>query len=322
LFAPIFITVYDRLEHLRQCIDSLKKCPESEYTTLYIASDCAAIPEHENAISNVREYIKTIDGFYKIIPILRDNNLGGYQNATQALFHIFEQHETVIAMEDDVIVGKGFLNFINDGLIRFKDEPSVIGVCAYLPPGIYNETEECFFLQGRSPYGFGMWRDKEKNIYSYFDKKYINKTVLKFDFFRKFERTHPHVARSIPLILKSDFKPIDILTAIIMQDKGFFSYYPPTSISASRGNDGSGLHSGVNRLLQNQEVSDEIYTSGSVIQIEALKEMEKKIERSYRAPMIKVLNYFIYFTFRLPGFFSIYTLSREKVKKARLLLIK
>jgi len=55
---------------------------------------------------------------------------------------------------------------------------------------------------------------------------------------------------------------------------------------------------------------------------ETLKEMEKKIERSYSAPMIKVLTNFIYFTFRLPGFLSIYHFIQRESKKARLLLIK
>jgi len=56
------------------------------------------------------------------------------------------------------------------------------------PPGIYNETEEWVFFLAKVArlMAFGIWRDKGKNIYSYFELKiYSNKNSFKiFDFFR------------------------------------------------------------------------------------------------------------------------------------------
>jgi len=77
--------------------------------------------------------------------------------------------------------------------------------------GIYNEIRRAFSCKVARLNDLYCVIKKKYN--SYLIKKYINKTVLKFDFFRKFERTHPHVA-SQSKFLKSDFKPIDILTAI------------------------------------------------------------------------------------------------------------
>ena len=46
----------------------------------------------------------------------------------------------VIAIEDDIIVGKGFLHYINWGLETYADSPKVVGVSAYLPEFLEDET--------------------------------------------------------------------------------------------------------------------------------------------------------------------------------------
>lgn len=320
MYAPIFITVYDRLNHLKECINSLLECPESALTTLYIASDAAALPEHEKGIAAVRSYIVSITGFNKVVPIFREENVGAVANSYAGRDYVFETNSCLIRLEDDVVVGRGFLSFMNEGLMKYKDEMSVVGICGYLPPSISAEDHESFFLKGRAPYGFGIWKEKEEKILAHFDGEYIKEIFTDYQFFKTFEGTHPHVARAIPLITSGDFMPGDIVTAIIMQKFNFLAIYPPKSISVSRGNDGSGLHSGKNQELQNQIASDDVYNIRPNLDLSVDKGMEEKLSIYYRHVGIKIVNYMIYIFYRLHGGYFLYKLSRRLVKKVRKLI--
>jgi GT2 family glycosyltransferase len=103
--SPILITVYDRLSHLKQCVDSLKKCPEADRSRLYIASDHAASYKDTRRVAEVRCYVKKIKGFKEVVLIERDENIGAEKNFSNAKLEIFEKYDELIFLEDDVIVG-------------------------------------------------------------------------------------------------------------------------------------------------------------------------------------------------------------------------
>lgn len=317
MFSPILIIVYDRYEHLKVCIESLKLCPEAKDTDIYIASDAALDARHESNIAKVRDYILDIEGFNRVTPIFRKENFGSKLNFFSAIEQVFKDHKTLIALEDDVVVGKGFLHFLNQGLTEFESDKSVISICAYLPPSVKNDDGEPFFLQGRAPYGYGMWKEKESWISNSCNKDHIRDAIKDFRFFQKFEETHPHVARAIPLIINGDLEPYDIMTAIIMQKNGYLALYPPQSISMSIGNDGSGLHATKNETLQDQSVSDIMYDTQSSKPATVNLAMERKLSKYYRSKFIGLLNYAIYFSYQLPGGYFFYNATRNLTKKIR-----
>ena len=65
-YAPIIIPVYDRLEHLRDCINALLINRISAESALYIVSDAAYREDHNERIAQVRVYIRTIYGFKEV----------------------------------------------------------------------------------------------------------------------------------------------------------------------------------------------------------------------------------------------------------------
>ena len=102
-----------------------------------------------------------------------------------------------------------------------------------------------------------------------------------------------------------------------MQKNNLYALYPPCSITASRGNDGSGLHSGENKDLQSQKVSDDIYGIDNMYEVVKCSEMERKVADFYRAPGIKIINYITYIFYRAPGGYFLYNFFRGLVKKLR-----
>jgi hypothetical protein len=83
---------------------------------LYIFSD-AAKPGDENMVLKVRKYAQSINGFKKVnLVFQKQNNL--HKNVTEFMRLPLELNGKSIILEDDVIVQKSFLKFMNLSLYR------------------------------------------------------------------------------------------------------------------------------------------------------------------------------------------------------------
>ena len=183
VYAPICFIVYKRKEHIERVLASLKKNTLVEHSELYIFSDAAAKPEDEAGVEEVREYIKTIDGFKQVHIIERETNYS-YNNISEGMTHVLRSHDRAIVLEDDLEVSPHFLEFMNDMLELYKDDDRVVCV----EPGNYFDREndhEFYFLQKLSSNGWGTWKNswqwyerdgrvlwdqlRENDLFQYFD---------------------------------------------------------------------------------------------------------------------------------------------------------
>ena len=101
--APIVISVYDRLEHLRRCVDSLKRNELASYSELYVISDAASKETDIPLIDAVRSYIRSIVGFKKVYPVFRKTNMGGNRSILTAFHDIFQIYDSFISLEDELL---------------------------------------------------------------------------------------------------------------------------------------------------------------------------------------------------------------------------
>ena len=95
-YAPIIISVYDRLDHLTRCIESLQRNELARYSELYVISDAAYKKEHIPLIDEVRSYINGITGFKKVYPVFREKNLGGNKSIRLAYQNILQIYDSFI----------------------------------------------------------------------------------------------------------------------------------------------------------------------------------------------------------------------------------
>ena len=99
--APISISVYNRLDHFRNCIKSLLANDLAKHSVLYIFSDGAKSGDEE-AVSKVRNYAKLINGFKKVNLI--SNKKNNLNKIVRDLHQIpFEVNGKNIHLEDDVV---------------------------------------------------------------------------------------------------------------------------------------------------------------------------------------------------------------------------
>ena len=132
--SPIVLFVYNRPAHTQRAIESLESNRLAEESELFIFSDAPQDDKVAEGVRAVRNYLKTIKGFKKVIINERDKNLGLSGNIIAGVTDIVTRYGKVIVLEDDLVVSRHFLDFMNDALLFYENEPKVISVCGYMYP--------------------------------------------------------------------------------------------------------------------------------------------------------------------------------------------
>ena len=155
-FAPILLFVYNRPSHTRRCIESLLKNSLASESHLFIYADGAKDEVQQEAVNEVRSYIRSIQGFKQTTLIERSENWGLARNIIDGVTTQVNRYGKVIVLEDDLIVAPFFLQFMNDALETYKDEPKVghIQACDFTQDPTLPET---FLIKWTGSWGWGTW---------------------------------------------------------------------------------------------------------------------------------------------------------------------
>ena len=155
-YAPILLFVYNRLKHTRRCIESLLKNPLASESNLFIYADGAKDITQQEAVNDVRSYIRTIQGFKQITLIERSKNWGLARNIIDGVTSQVNRYGKVIVLEDDLVVAPYFLTFMNDALETYKNEPKVghIQACDFTQDPSLPDT---FLIKWTGSWGWATW---------------------------------------------------------------------------------------------------------------------------------------------------------------------
>ncbi|WP_294629922.1 glycosyltransferase [uncultured Bacteroides sp.] len=154
--APILLFVYNRPEHARQCIESLRRNALAAQSPLFIYSDAARQPESREGVAQTRRFIRNVDGFLSVTIIEREQNWGLARSIIDGVTTQVNRFGRVIVMEDDLIAAPHFLQFMNDALETYKDEPRVghIQGCDFTQDPALPDT---FLIKWTGSWGWATW---------------------------------------------------------------------------------------------------------------------------------------------------------------------
>ena len=246
-YYPILISVYDRINHIKQCVLSLQKCIDADKLDLYIVSDAAHSVDKNEDIAAVRKYLSSIAGFKSVTVFSWPRNLGPLNSIRKARHLVFEEHNALIFMEDDNIVSPYFYQYMNWNLTKWYHNEKVLYVCGYNYPMVNRGSKyDITFIQEFNAWGFGEWKHKFVDV-SNLPRSYFDSANLK-----KFKS----ISHSSYYIVKSDLTLGRIYgdgrRAFRLVKESAYAVFPRISLVKNIGHDGSGLHCGTNDVLQNQ----------------------------------------------------------------------
>ena len=154
--APVLLFVYNRPLHTRQTIEALKKNTLASESVLYIYSDAPRSDADVENVKKVREVIRATNGFKQVNIIEREHNWGLARNIIDGVTSMVNQHGRVIVLEDDLLTAPYFLQYMNDALETYRDEPRVghIYACDYTQNEALPDT---YLIKWTGSWGWATW---------------------------------------------------------------------------------------------------------------------------------------------------------------------
>ncbi|MEP7137935.1 MAG: glycosyltransferase family A protein, partial [Chloroflexota bacterium] len=244
--APVLIVTYDRLDHLKKTITSLRRNIYAEQTDLFVASDFQRSDSEASKVAAVRSYLKSVDGFKSVTVFTREKNFGVVDNSNVALQFIFDKFDRFIIMNDDLVTAPGFLKFVNEAFERYGKNERVFSFTGYCPPIPIPSTYEydAFFLGRMNAWGCAMTKDRFDSV-----REITREEFDEFAGNKKLSRAFVKGGGEDLLVMLKDvaygsLEAWDVRCMYTQFMKDQYTVYPAQSLILNIGFDGTGMHCG------------------------------------------------------------------------------
>ncbi len=242
-FAPVFIPTLCRYEHFKRCVESLANCTHADKTDLIIALDYPLKDSHWDGYKKIEAYLTDIKGFASVNVIKRNENYGAVRNIFETKKELFERYDRLIFSEDDNEFSPNFLDYLNKGLEKFKDDPRIYAICGYNYPIVMPEDYKYNYFLGKafSAWGYGIW----KKQYEVFKKDFTYSDVVRKlnntkEAFKVFDNIN-----SLLKIAKDRQLCGDVIISSGLTLRNMRCVFPAVTKVRNHGHDGSGVNCGV-----------------------------------------------------------------------------
>jgi hypothetical protein len=156
--APVALFIFNRADHLRRTIESLKQCDEFRESRVIVFGDGPRNSDENPAVEHTRSLARAMlgpDAEYHF----RDSNAGLSRSVIDGVTDAVTRFGRVIVVEDDLEVSRNFLHFLNAALSRYDQNQEVFQVSGHMfdAPKIA-ERGAAVFLPFTTTWGWATWR--------------------------------------------------------------------------------------------------------------------------------------------------------------------
>ncbi len=253
--APIGISTYSRLDHLKKMIKALQANSLAKESEVFIFSDFPKKGD-EKVVESLRSYLPSIDGFKSVTIVERiensriKNNRGGVQQ-------LVDMYGRCIFMEEDIVTAPGFLEFMNQALNFYQSDPKVLSITGYCWP-INTEScdVDCYVLPRFNAWGMGVWKDTYEAVKYITHQEYVDfmrNTQLKKAFI---QASGEDVLNLFSSEVTGQIDAYDVKAMFHQYKHNMFTVYPKYSLVQNIGHDSSGLHCGTTDKFWHKKLWD------------------------------------------------------------------
>lgn len=322
-FAPIVIPTLNRYEHLKRCIDSLKRCSGSEKTVLVIGLDYPPSEHYQEGFEKIKEYLHTIQGFKEKIILEAESNLGVVANCNRLYDYVQKQgYDKYIFTEDDNEFAPNFLEYINWGLSTYKNDQSVYAICGCKDIDTDDIRNNVYKLNTIfNAWGFGSWLDRKEKKNKLQNREVLGDIIKKASILDAFTNK---VIRLSSLTYQYAMHTFygDMIVSLLPENEKW-CIFPKVNKVRNWGWDGTGTHGGTPEAFKKYStlpidtdehfepiIVEDLY---SPIVYERFKMKYKKSKKAYVRASITFLCY------KLTGYIPV---SNKKSKWLKVKLLK
>lgn len=219
----IAVIAYNRPDKLRRSLSSL------DLTRVHVFIDG---PSGYTDIKKVYHCGRVCEEF-GVEYTLRKTNIGLPANVIMSVDHVLSYSNTVIVIEDDVVISTTAQRFLDFGLRKFSDDNEVVQIGLYNP--VFYEQNGFVKLPRICSWGWATWRDRwnsiDFNVEGYSDHLIEIKDKMMPDMYLMLRNQYE--GRFSAWVARADFsRALNNQTVV----------YPSVSLSKNFGADGSGIN--------------------------------------------------------------------------------
>lgn len=163
--APVIIFAFNRPHHVYKTLESLSKCNKIEKTQLIAFVDAPRTSIENFKVDAVKKIIKQFRSNFLSLTIHTSKaNEGCDASIRKGIDKVFEIYDRAIILEDDIVVGKNFLESMNIALEEYHKVKKVFHINAYnfnvpkMQKGVYKNR--FFLFRAMLCWGWATWRDR------------------------------------------------------------------------------------------------------------------------------------------------------------------
>lgn len=167
--AAIALFLYRRPGHTRLVVEALRRNPGAADSDLYVFCDAARDAAATDAVKAVRAYASAIDGFRSVTVTHAPANRGIAGSIISGISTVFDRHDRIVVVEDDVVLSPTALVFFNAMLGRFEPEPKVAAISGFAHP--WHEVPipagypyDVYFTPRLNCWGWATWRNRWRAV--------------------------------------------------------------------------------------------------------------------------------------------------------------
>lgn len=155
--APVALFVFNRPEHLRRTIESLKLCDGFSDSPVIVFGDGARGAHDLPAVEATRRVARELLGEQAEYR-LSESNQGLAHSIIHGVEQLLARYGRVIVVEDDLILAPGFLRFLNEGLDRYADDERVYQISGHMfDVREFVQRREALLLPFTTTWGWATW---------------------------------------------------------------------------------------------------------------------------------------------------------------------
>ena len=166
-YAPIALFVYNRPKHTEQVISAIMDCKDFDNSILYIFSDGPKTSEDEKNVSLVRAYLDSIKK-NNVILKFKNENQGLANSIISGSTYILDRYKKIIVLEDDLIVTKYFICFMNRCLDFYEENRQVWSATGFTFPrkflGITDDRKIIYFHYRPMSWTWATWKNRWEQV--------------------------------------------------------------------------------------------------------------------------------------------------------------
>ena len=183
--APVALFVYNRADNMLQTLEHLVRNTLAPETDLYVFSDGGKDPKSWSQVNTVRAQLHQFKArtdregsLHSMTIIERPENYYLERNITEGIAQVFQDHDRIIVLEDDILTSPYYLQYMNQAFDLYADIPRVMHVAGFTNLALGEETCNVpqqtndasalplresggfYFTPHMSGWGWGTWRDR------------------------------------------------------------------------------------------------------------------------------------------------------------------